>query len=435
MSKRLLSVVALLLLLPAPLRAQQSNVVPVRLPAQTGGRMEEDIEIMRRLLGRALAGTRMQACMACHRSPVSFTPDGKTLASLFAPCPAIRAVAFSPDGKTLATQSVDGTVRIWDPATGKQLSTHPGTAHGIGALEGVYLKGYGVVYTMTLPPQPHPVKPPPAKPAAKPLSDWERVRKEVRGDKADEPAPTPAVPPSLADIILHVLARNGQHFSQLSAKERITVVVTFREPHENVGQTSMTSAGLLALKGAGLPMAGGGTPTDPMGGGLTNPMGGQNRPPAGLFDKKQPPSSARDHELVGDLHLKQGATREAVKAYTSALNALADERGPASDAHRRTLYRKLAQAYLGMADRIPDSHEKVIARAIEYLRRATLEPKAAEPAAASTRLPAKLIVFATKGLLDQVGSGKLTFEQFRQLAGVESVPALTLDRPASGKPR
>jgi hypothetical protein len=476
MRKRLLALAVLALLAPALLRAQQGP----RGNDPDGGtvnprQLAEDIEIMRRLLGRTLADAQMQACMSCHVRQVRFAPDGKVLsghasagvrlwdADPSSPCPAIRALAFSPDGKTLLTGSRDGTVRIWDAATGKQLSTHPGTAHGLGALEGVYLKGYGVLYTMTLPPQPHPVKPPPAKPAAKPLSDWERVRKELRGDKADEPAPTPAVPPSLADLILHVLARNGQHFSQLSAKERITVVVTFREPHEHVGQTSMASAGLLALKGAGLPMAGGGTPMGPMGQGPRNPMGDQTGPPGtpptragqrpgttargavpdqtgppgtpptrGLFDKKPTPSSARDHELVGDLHLKQGHTPEAVKAYTSALNALADERGPASDAHRRTLYRKLAQAYLGMADRTPDSHEKVIARAIEFLRRATLE-KAAEPPAASARLPAKLIVFATKGLLDQVGSGKLTFEQFRQLAGVESVPALTLDRPPARK--
>jgi hypothetical protein len=398
--------------------------------------MAEDVEVLRRLLGRALAGTQMQACMSCHVQQVRFAPDGRALSNqAFAVepsslCPAIRALAFSPDGKTLAAQDSDGTVRVWDPATGKQLNKHISTAHGIGAPEGVYLKGYGVVYTVTLPPPPHAAKPQPAKAAVKPLSDWERVRKEVRGDKADAPAPAPAAPPSLTDLILQILARNGKHFGQLGAKERITVVVTFREPNAGVEQTSLTKAGLLALQVAGMPpMARGGAPMDPMGGGPMNPLG--------QFGKKQPPASARDYELAGDLHLKQGSAGEAVNAYTSALEALMDERGPASDAHRRTLYRKLAQGYLGLADRANPARrrDELIARAIKWLHQATEKAKADDPPAASARLPAKLIISATKALLDQVGSGKLTFEEFRRYAAVESVPALTLDRPAGGKAR
>jgi hypothetical protein len=432
MKKRLAFLAVLALLAPALLRAQQGP----RGNDPEGGagnprQMAEDIEIMRRLLSRALAGPQS----------VAFSPDGKILASRdgtvrlwdAATGKAVHALAFSPDGKRLASQGGDRTVRIWDLATGKQLSTHPGTAHGIDGLEGVHLKGYGVVYTVTLPPLPHAAKPQPAKPAAKPLSDWERVRKEVRGDKADEPAPGPAVPPPLSDRILHVLARNGQHFSQLSAKERIAVVVTFREPDTSPTATSATALGLLALSDAVVPAAGEGGPRGDKPD-LPGPAGGQTGPPRGPSGKNQAPSSARDHELVGDLHLKQGRAGEAVAAYTRAFKALAHEPGPASDAQRRTLYRKLAQAYLGMADRAPDGQEKqqVIVRALAFLK-AAQEQKAAEPPVASARLPAKLVVSATKGLLDQVGSGKLTFEEFRRLAAVESVPALTLERPSGGK--
>ena len=42
----------------------------------------------------------------------------------------IRSVAISPDGRLIATGAVnDGTVRLWDAQTGREVRTMPGHAH------------------------------------------------------------------------------------------------------------------------------------------------------------------------------------------------------------------------------------------------------------------------------------------------------------------
>ncbi|KAF1816850.1 hypothetical protein P152DRAFT_510201 [Eremomyces bilateralis CBS 781.70] len=87
-------------------------------------------------------------------SAVSFSPDGKTLASasydetvklweagsgkplqtLKGHSGRVSAVAFSPDGKTLASASYDARVKLWDPGSGKPLQTLKGHSSPVSAV-------------------------------------------------------------------------------------------------------------------------------------------------------------------------------------------------------------------------------------------------------------------------------------------------------------
>jgi WD40 repeat protein len=85
---------------------------------------------------------------------VSFSPDGKTLASgsgdsttklwdvatgqalktLTGHQEIVYSVSFSPDGKTLASSSEDKTIKLWDVATGQALQTLTGHQHAVSSV-------------------------------------------------------------------------------------------------------------------------------------------------------------------------------------------------------------------------------------------------------------------------------------------------------------
>src|SRR5262249_44478625 len=97
-------------------------------------------------------------------------------------------------------------------------------------IEGTYLRGHGVVYSVSLPVHFAEVMHRPAQPARNPLSDGERVRGELRGDKVEaaEPPP-PRHQETVANSLLKILAENGHHFTQLPENEQLTVAITLRQ--------------------------------------------------------------------------------------------------------------------------------------------------------------------------------------------------------------
>jgi hypothetical protein len=387
------------LLLPGLAAAQSDATAPERAPAQRT-QMSEDIEVLRRLLNSKLQSQyqpvkqlaeagRWEACVACH----STSPQGVEFWQrnvISQP----RSVQLWNNRQSLAIPGARWSdLRFPNDTVWIDLNTsphwllsqvHPGLADRLLDTEGVYLKGQGVVYTLTLPlPKP---KADGAKPVPRPVSDWDRARRELHNEKPEpEPKERPHKEPSLTEIILQVLAENGHHFGQLGENEGLTVVVTFRgeEP--------------APAKAAEAP------PTQ------TAPAA---QKPAG---SSQPGNPGQDYELLGDLHLKQGKPTDAEHAYRQALGE--------SKNQQRTLalWGKIAQALLSEGK--VEEAEHVLEQALREKKKDPAAPsQPAQPRDGPTAaLPTKLIITAGKKLLDQAAGGKMSLDEFQKAAAVEYV--------------
>ncbi|HTN00466.1 MAG TPA: hypothetical protein VL132_01240, partial [Planctomycetaceae bacterium] len=54
-----------------------------------------------------------------------WTADGEPAGSMQANSQGLKSVVYSPDGRWLATGGLDGVVRLWHPADGRQLLAEP----------------------------------------------------------------------------------------------------------------------------------------------------------------------------------------------------------------------------------------------------------------------------------------------------------------------
>jgi hypothetical protein len=419
------------LLTPAVALAQ----TPPQSTSASAGRtqMYEDIEILRRLLNDKLRNQFQplrtwkvawtNQCTICHAVPWT---ELKTNLNTFQPAttPYLLNEVYDHSGRnpSYPNQFLNDWLitpqnnLYWSQnlAQPRRFNNHPwdlGTTfyfdHGdltwqnvVGHLldtQGVYIKGQGVVYTLTLPP-PQRALQEKEKPASKPISDWDRIRDEIHQQKQPaEEKKEPPREPTLPELILGVLAENGRHFAQLGDNESITIAITFRNA---VGPSSS------------VPMKQTGENTN------------QNVPRSAATDSTSSTasgangdatttSSVRDYELLGDLELKQSKYAEALAAYYKALNQKLDTKQQAA------LKAKLAQVM--MAQGKYAEAERLLQDVLQ-LQKVQAEPKPSQPKQADpprSLLPSKLIISAPRKLLAQYADGKMSLDEFRKQATVE----------------
>jgi hypothetical protein len=376
--------VTALLLAPSMVQAQASSTSFTGLAAQAPvsmAQMYEDIEIMRQLMSQAI-----------HDRWGSLYPQGSG-ASLYAPgdmYPNLNVGGFGLVGGSgmlgggsgilgggIANSNIIGMGMNTLHPYGTIFRPAPSEASTRLAIEGMHLKGRGAVFSVILPPPSRSPRPGDVKPAPKPPDQWDRVRKQLRGEQA-KAAPTAAAGqnPTVGDVLLKVLADNGHHFSQLAEGESLTLVVTFRS-NEAPSSRRPAKAG-HKKKGAA---------ADP------------NSSPA-----------RNDDLLLGDLHLKQGKAKEALKIYLAVVKNHPDILGP-------DLMRKLAQAHLAAGDL--KEARKWLDRALE---KSATPDTPREQAQTAEPLPSRLLITASKRLLDQVAAGAITFADFQRSVSIEEVP-------------
>lgn len=341
-----------------------------------------------------------------------------------------RNVQAPPPGEVPA--GIQEDIAVFRVLLDRALSRHYGLpasdrAHGFHQplqVEGVYLAGHGVVFSLSAPPTADPLGKPQA--AAKPISDWERVQLELRGEKVTEETRKETVKKPLGDVVLELLIENGPRFKKLAAAERLTVALTFRSGQDclkcHAAGTAFWSSS-TRTPNTNLPTPLARYSHSGQQAGLFAPSSGQTLtvPAQGPLYPELP-----SDQLTGDLLLKQGKYAEAEQSYGRALKKLMEykaEDEKVTPKLRRYLLigeltSKIGQCHLALgqtdkAKAMMDASRRITEQASKLLD---------EQKGGGGTLPTQLVVSATKQqLIDQgpMSANKVSAEAFRKIASVE----------------
>ncbi len=398
----------------------------------------EDIEIYRRLLLKALL-SHVNVSQASH-------PNGGR---------AYPVVGNNPY-KVAVTNYYSN---LTDP--------HAGIGASSFSVEGALLSPGGIVLAAELPMN-LPVPEKNVRTEAKKLTEWERARRELHGEKLDKSEkPLPPRRPYILDTVLHTLAENGHHLSGLAPTENVTTVLTFRGGSMQQCQSCHGVASNQASGNAGTSNYYGlrrlftNTPSsysnaDSAHGNGQSPRtssysnqetvgapAGQQGQSGALAEKlaeiyAYPGNDGSNNRvLVGDLHFKQGRFEDALAAYAKAKEEYAkafpskgnwylDPKGREVIMMILELQNKMIQCHMALKQE--DKVEQGVQSLKNYmtlLERFDGQGEAAKPGNKTTStakvavLPTKVIISASKALLDQVGKGEISFEDFRKKASVD----------------
>ncbi len=430
-------VLASLLLQTAGVHAQK-DLPPTTAAAPPSDKMYEDIAVFRLLLNRTLQ---------TRNDPNDFK-------------------RLSPDllgGLTAANRA------MW---TWTLTDAHH--AAWVPTADGVYLNGYGVVYSVrwegVWPDESRPA----VKPVSKPLSAWDQALAELRGEKATSAPREPVARPSLRELLVKLLAENGTNFKTLPENEYLTLAFTITTGSNcstchTTGSEKVPAPGNRSAPGM-LPPSPPRPPVTQPGYSPAPPVAPPSPPfrkqpsatvPEGYLDsyryqsamgavaesESAPRLSQLDRSirergelapqlkdirgslLLFELHMRQGKSEAAAQALEHALTRflkMADETKDLTEREAPLYY--LMADYFGQLAQLQAKQKQFAAsrqsmeRARTFLERGLrLSEQKQKPSPTSTAvvLPRKIIFTVKKKQLDAVAAGKMTLEEFSRCVQIE----------------